>query len=1553
MSVQVVIFEHPFKSERRIEHVAPDKIKNILLLCRELPEQFEYSIIKNDLVATLEDETVDGDNLIIRAIPAGGLTKKEGENIGVGKMLYGAGLIILGGLLSMTVIGAGLGASLIAFGAVAIFGGAATVIGANFLPKEEESVNNGSVRSRPNIRGASNSANPDGKLPLVLGRHLLTPYYATTPFTEIKNSATSKNNSGQRLYYNTLFALGYAPLKISNIKVGETVIASGSFTSASATPTTLTFDGPYAGISGTFVNGALPSAFTYVKKEEQLNIALDALSFKSFTLDIVVNAAAFTFTAPVNTKLDLSEDDGGYGIQIGDMVYFTNFANAGNNNYFLVTNLTVGAGSFYNNVMNLSSSSVGLVNETKTGATGSAAPSNIVTTPKNTTSIKVIITFPSGLCAFDNHGIQRNDKGSGNDGVKVKAYYRAVGTFNWPEMSYFYGSSDYLSGFFADSTVRFQATVTGLTAGEYEVRVARESGKYERDNTTFYDNVEWSILQCTTNEKVWDDASVANVSFLHLRFLATTALANSISKISLIAESVYTESVTGANWTEDASYLYSPASAFLWALTGPYNPRPLTGADRTTYIDYTSIEAWRDYCATIVTGSEQMHTCNAVMTDSINLQDFLNNICSTGRAFFTMVDGKYSVVWDAPTTTVIQHITPRNSWNFQGNKTFDEVPTLMQVSFIDADNEWTADEYDIWENGGSASSTPREAVTSWGVTSYKEICRNMRYVMACLKLRPETFSVYMDAEQLACTIGDRVQVSHDAMLVGYSWGRVKTVTLDGSSQVVSFTTDEPVSMSTGLSYVVRTRNVSGMLYADVNTVVGESNELVFTTPQIAGSVTVGDLFQFGEKNIESIPCIISGIEMQEDLSAKLSLILYDEDVYAADSVTPPAFTSKISKKPIFYTSTVTTEVARQAISEVAGIDIPAATGVAATATASKRPRYIGKYLDTLPASSNENDWVLSYSTTPANRFVAYWYIDPAVEDDTGTWTGITNPTTEQITAMWSDLCWVSNQTSGGSPIYVTTIGDISEYIGSSINFIEVLGANLAFVNQLFANYLKVTNTLRVGDFYDQYGNTVLSGNVYACVYGGDIYMQTAGTGDFIALSQTSRNWIGMCASPNGNVYACVYGGDIYTQTSGAGNFVALSQATRNWRGMTASPNENVYACVPSGDIYMQTAGTGDFIALSQTSRNWIEMCASPNGNVYACVSSGDIYMQTAGTGDFIALSQTSRNWVGMCASPNGNVYAADANGDIYMQTAGTGDFIALSQTSRNWRGMAASSNGNVYVEVNNGDIYMQTAGSSDFVELSQTSRNWWGMCAAPVYGKGVFLNGLTGELIANEAILKNARISGSLSAATGTFKGALIAASGTFTGELSAASGSFSGRINASTIGNNQTTLDSYNGGARLAYEDGSEYASVSVISDIRGYSSGEAVLVSGNATRTIGVRLNAYDNAFRPDIYDSPDLGTADFPFKDVYVSGGIKNQGIYVDTTNTAIGTSGYALLIVVTKYTGAGEVAYLTQDGAALNLGGSAGMTYTFSSGQWYASVGTGHAYVGIVYQEGPLP
>jgi len=227
--------------------------------------------------------------------------------------------------------------------------------------------------------------------------------------------------------------------------------------------------------------------------------------------------------------------------------------------------------------------------------------------------------------------------------------------------------------------------------------------------------------------------------------------------------------------------------------------------------------------------------------------------------------------------------------------------------------------------------------------------------------------------------------------------------------------------------------------------------------------------------------------------------------------------------------------------------------------------------------------------------------------------------------------------------------------------------------------------------------TTLGNDVYASVWGGDIYKQTGGTGNFVPLNQVSRNWFGMTTRGN-DVYATDFDGDIYKQTNATGNFAALGQTQRSWRGMTTLGND-VYACVQyNGDIYKQTNGTGNFAPLNQGNRQWFDM-TTRGTDIYACVYDGDIYKQTNGTGNFVALNQTTRGWHGLTTLGN-DVYACVFGGDIYVQYGGTGNFIALGQVSGSYTQMTTLGN-KIYISVQNGDIYTFNPSSKlDITSLS-------------------------------------------------------------------------------------------------------------------------------------------------------------------------------------------------------------------------------------------------------------
>lgn len=72
-------------------------------------------------------------------------------------------------------------------------------------------------RSLPMVGGAQNEVAPWQAVPVVLGRHRISPRFAAKPYTFI---------SGHKQFMNVLFCVGYGRLQLTDLKLGETPLAN-------------------------------------------------------------------------------------------------------------------------------------------------------------------------------------------------------------------------------------------------------------------------------------------------------------------------------------------------------------------------------------------------------------------------------------------------------------------------------------------------------------------------------------------------------------------------------------------------------------------------------------------------------------------------------------------------------------------------------------------------------------------------------------------------------------------------------------------------------------------------------------------------------------------------------------------------------------------------------------------------------------------------------------------------------------------------------------------------------------------------------------------------------------------------------------------------------------------------------------------------------------------------------------------------------------------------------------------------------------------------------
>ena len=189
------------------------------------------------------------------------------------------------------------------------------------------------------------------------------------------------------------------------------------------------------------------------------------------------------------------------------------------------------------------------MNEAKSGIQAIVVPSNIQTTAKNTTKIAVTITFPK-LVKYSN-----NDKL--NATVMVKPYYRlksAPGaTPNaWTLLGTFDNGSNTITRNKAE-TLRFVATSATLTAGQYEVFVARETE--DATDSNIQDAVFWTSLQSFTNLDIMPVDTRKKVAILGIKIKSSEAVQNCITKLNCMVSADYSYIASKDTWHDWASII--------------------------------------------------------------------------------------------------------------------------------------------------------------------------------------------------------------------------------------------------------------------------------------------------------------------------------------------------------------------------------------------------------------------------------------------------------------------------------------------------------------------------------------------------------------------------------------------------------------------------------------------------------------------------------------------------------------------------------------------------------------------------------------------------------------------------------------------------------------------------------------------------------------------------------------------------------------------------------------------------------------------------------------
>lgn len=507
-----------------------------------------------------------------------------------------------------------------------------------------------------------------------------------------------------------------------------------------------------------------------------------------------------------------------------------------------------------------------------------AGGAQTITTEPLTEEVSLDLSF-SGLVEFDNQN-KRNTRS-----VVVKVEYRPTSGGSWTTVT---GGNITISAK-TDQVYRHPVVFATGSADEYDVKVTRVTA--DSSDITIRDSI---ILTAVRSIKYISPVAETGVALLEMRIRATDQLNGIVDEFSAVTQALL-PIWTGSAWSA-ATATRNPAWAYADVLRGSANKRPLADAR----IDTTGLLAWATACDALAQDGTAYWTFDGIVDYSTTVFEMLRTIAASGRAAFGMVDSKFSVVRDVLQTTPIQNFSPRNSSGFKGTRLFTSIPHALKVRHIDPDSNWEQREQIVYADGYTvANATEFESLELFGCTRSGQAWREGRYNLGVGTLRPDSYELQTDIENLVCTRGDLVRVQHDVPRWGLQTVRIKTVTTDGNGDVSDLTLDDYVTMAGGTVYSVRIRlNDFTNITATPDTVAGDTNALTFTVTIPSDSVpAVGDLLQFGEASSESVELVLKDIIPGPDLTAQLILIDAAPGVHTADTGTIPTYTPQSTDDP--------------------------------------------------------------------------------------------------------------------------------------------------------------------------------------------------------------------------------------------------------------------------------------------------------------------------------------------------------------------------------------------------------------------------------------------------------------------------------------------------------------------------------------------------------------------------------------------------------------------------------------------------------------------------------
>jgi hypothetical protein len=421
-----------------------------------------------------------------------------------------------------------------------------------------------------------------------------------------------------------------------------------------------------------------------------------------------------------------------------------------------------------------------------------------------------------------------------------------------------------------------------VAKGQYDVRLTRKTPELDADGSG--DVIDTTIWVTLKTIRKGTPINLPGLCVVAMRIKATNQLNGIVDTFSARVTSILRK-WNGATWEEAATG--NCAAVYRDICQGASNKVPATDAQ----LDLTALQEWSEDC------DAEQRSFNGIFDTEGDAVSRLRLVCSVGRASFTMVDMKASVVRDLADGAPKQLFTTRNSWGFKGTLLFPELPHALKCRFVNARKPGVIqdeqivyrDGYDAKGEGGNTAATLFETMDFPGYTDPGLVWADARYHLAIAELRPEIYEVNLDVENLRSRRGDPATLSNDVMVETRGSCRVKALVLSGSD-VSGVELQDPIVMDGAKTYAVRYRKGNFDIFLKtLTTVAGSQSTVMFASAiTVAGQKPeVGDLLAWGESGSVDTPVIITKVLPGPDLTARVVMVDQAPDVLLADQGARP------------------------------------------------------------------------------------------------------------------------------------------------------------------------------------------------------------------------------------------------------------------------------------------------------------------------------------------------------------------------------------------------------------------------------------------------------------------------------------------------------------------------------------------------------------------------------------------------------------------------------------------------------------------------------------------